>query len=140
MAKSNPLPLQGGGQEGERVEAEVKMIHIRIIMNSAVEDVFNFKTGCCLRLFDQNLEIQVENRRPFPVTIPSYFDLEGEDGSLQRIATLMPNGNQEIRPGEIKAFYCQMDEQLWNSSKSLTFYDIEGNPYPVKINGDGSII
>jgi hypothetical protein len=111
-------------------------VHIRIIMNSAVEDVFNFKTGCCLRLFDQNLEIHVENRRQLPVIILSYFDLEGKDGGVLRIATLMPAGNQEIAPGDIKAFYCQMDEQLWNSSKSLTFYDDEGNIYPVAINGD----
>jgi len=115
------------------------MVHIRIIMNSAVEDVFNFKTGCCLRLFDQNLEIHVENRRPNPVVIPSYFDLEGEDGDVRRIATLMPAGNQEIAPGDIKAFYCQMDEQLWSRSKSLNFYDDAGNVYPAKINRDGSI-
>jgi len=115
------------------------MINIRVIMNSAVEDVFNFKTGCCLRLFDQNLEIHLENRRPHPVIIPSYFDLEGEDGHVRRIATLIPAGNQEIAPGDIKAFYCQMDEQLWNRSKSLTFYDDKGASYPVKINGDGSI-
>jgi hypothetical protein len=110
------------------------MVHIRVIMNSAVEDVFNFKTGCCLHLFDQNLEIHVENRRQLPVIIPSYFDLEGEDGAVRRIATLMPAGNQEIRSGDIKAFYCQMDDQLWNRSKSLTFYDKEGNSYPIEIN------
>jgi len=110
------------------------MIRIRVIMNSAVEDVFNFKTGCCLRLFDQNLEIQFENRRQVPIIIPSHCDLEAEDGTFRRIATLMPAGNQEIAPGEIKAFYCQMDEQLWNRSKLLTFYDIEGNYYPVEIN------
>jgi hypothetical protein len=114
------------------------MLHIRVIMNSAVEDIFNFKTGCCLRLFDQNLEIQVENRRLFPVTIPSYFDLEGMDGSVRRIDTLIPGGNQEIPPGEIKAFYCQMDEQLWNRSKALTFYDNKGDAYAIQINGDGS--
>ena len=109
------------------------MVHIRVIMNSAVEDVFNFKTGCCLRLFDQNLEIHLENRRSHPVIIPSYFDLEGEDGDVRRIATLMPAGNHEMAPRDIKAFYCQMDEQLWNRSKSLTFYDDKGNVYPVRI-------
>lgn len=112
----------------------METLQIRVIMNSAVEDVFNFKTGCCLRLFDQNLEIQVENTRRHSVIIPSYFDLEGEDGSIRRIATLMPAGNQEIDPGDIKAFYCEMDEQLWNKSKSLTFYDNEGNIYAVEIN------
>ena len=110
------------------------MLHIRVLMNSAVEDVFNFKTGCCLRLFDQNLEIHLENRRPHPVVIPSYFDLEGEDGSVRRIDTLMPAGNQELAPGDIKAFYCQMDEYLWKRSKALTFYDNKGNIYPVEIN------
>ncbi|MFA5183360.1 MAG: hypothetical protein WC405_18775 [Syntrophales bacterium] len=110
------------------------MVHIRVIMNSAVEEVFNFKTGCCLHLFDQNLEIQVENRRQLPVIIPSYFDLESEDSTVRRITTLMPGGNQEIRPGDIKAFYCQMDEQLWSRAKSLTFYDNEGNSYATAIN------
>jgi hypothetical protein len=110
-------------------------VHIRVIMNSAVEDVFNFKTGCCLRLFDQNLEIHLENRRQLPVIISSYFDLEAEDGDIRRIATLIPAGNQEIAPGDIKAFYCQMDEQLWSRSKVLTFYDDAGKSYHVKING-----
>jgi len=117
----------------------LETVHIRVIMNSAVEDVFNFKTGCCLRLFDQNLEIQVENRRQLPVIIPSYFDLEDENGGVRRIATLMPAGKQEIRPGDIKAFYCEMDEQLWKGSRLLTFYDDEGSIYPVEINGDCSI-
>jgi len=109
------------------------MLQIRVIMNSAVEEVFNFKTGCCLRLFDQNLEIQLENRRPHPVVIPSYFDLEDGSGGVHRIDTLMPAGHQQIAPGDIKAFYCQMDEQLWKRSKALTFYDDKGNIYPVNI-------
>ena len=110
------------------------MLHIRVIMNSTVEDVFNFKTGCCLRLFDQNLEILLENSRPQPIVISSYFDLEINNGDIRRIDTLMPAGNQEIAPGDIKAFYCQMDEHLWKRSKALTFYDNKGNIYPVEIN------
>jgi len=112
------------------------MLHIRVNMNSTVEDVFNFKTGCCLRLFDQNLEILLENSRPQPIVISSYFDLEINNGDIRHIDTLMPAGNMEIPPGDIKAFYCRMDECLWKQAKAITFYDDRGNIYPVAVNDE----
>ena len=110
------------------------MLEIHAIMNSSVEDVFAFKTCCSLRVLDQNLEIQVRNVGHRAVVVPSYLDLEGEHGST-RIYTLMPAGEHRIEPGEIKAFYCYMDETFWNRSRRLVFHDIEGNKYSVEIPG-----
>jgi len=112
------------------------MFEISANMNSAVEEIFAFKTCCGARAFDQNLEILIKNRGSHPVVVPSYCDLHGTRGT-HRIATLMPNGDQQIRPGEVKAFYCMMDEVLWKEARELVFYDKEGNVYPVGVRHEG---
>ena len=108
------------------------MLEIRLIMNSAVEDILSFKTCCGLKMFDQNLEIHLINRGPGPVVVPSHFDLETSEG-VRRFDHLLPSGDLRIEPGEIKAFYCSMDENLWGKSRGLVFYDQEGHRYPVPI-------
>jgi hypothetical protein len=108
------------------------VLEIRVNMNSEVEDILAFKTCCNLQMADQNLEILIENKGSSPVVIPSYFDLEGEDDPL-RIQTLIPSGDQTIPPGEVIAFYCQMDESLWQQSQRLVMFDSDGNRYPVDI-------
>jgi hypothetical protein len=108
------------------------MLEIRLIMNSAVEDIFAFKTCCGLKMFDQNLEIHLTNRGLAPIKVPSYFDLETPEG-VRRVDYLMPPGELRIEPGEIKAFYCTMDENLWNKAEKILFYDRDGKPYPVRI-------
>jgi len=112
------------------------MLEIRLIMNSAVEDILSFKTCCGLKMFDQNLEIHLINRGRDPVVVPSCFDLETSEG-VRRFDHLMPSGDLRIEPGEIKAFYCSMDETLWNQTGKVVFYDQEGNRYPVTVNGAG---
>lgn len=112
------------------------MLDIRLIMNSAVEDIFAFKTCCGLKMFDQNLEIHLINRGPRPLVVPSCFDLETPEG-VRRIDQLLPSGELQISPGEIKAFYCSMDENLWSKTKKVVFFDREGNRYPVKVNQAG---
>jgi hypothetical protein len=109
------------------------MLEIRFLMNSAVEEIFAFKTCCGLKLFDQNLEIHLTNRGRTPVLVPSHFDLEIPEG-VQRFDHLLPAGDLRIEPGEIKAFYCSMDETLWERAGKVVFYDREGNSYPVEIN------
>jgi hypothetical protein len=109
------------------------MLEIRPIMNSAVEEIFAFKTCCGLKLFDQNLEIQLVNRGPNPAVVPSCFDLETPEG-IRRIANLMPSGDLRIEPGEIRAFYCCLDENLWARAEKIIFYDREGNRYPIDLN------
>jgi hypothetical protein len=112
------------------------MLEIRFIMNSAVEDIFAFKTCCGLKMFDQNLEIHLINRGVTPVVVPSRFDLEIPEG-VRRVDNLMPPGDLRIEPGEIKAFYCCMDDTLWNKAGKAIFYDRDGNRHPVTINGAG---
>ena len=118
-------------------QANRMMLKITPIMNSAVEDILAFKTCCGLKMFDQNLEIHLTNQGPRPVRVPSYFDLETA-GETKRIETLTPSGEQTIPPGDIMAFYCTMDEGLWNKAQKLTFYDTEGNPYPVSISAENT--
>jgi len=108
------------------------MLEINIIMNSAVEEIFAFKTCCGLKLMDQNLEIHITNTGQIPVTVSSWFDLETEDGS-RRIANLTPAGEHRLAPGEMIGLYCYMDEELWNKANSLAFQDLDGKVYPVRI-------
>jgi hypothetical protein len=107
-------------------------LFIRPIMNSSVEEIFAFKTCCGMRVFDQNLEIQITNRNDHPVYVQSYFDLLDRSGS-HRIETLMPHGTQRIASGETIAFYCTMDERRWEEAQQIIFYDIEDNWYAVPI-------
>jgi hypothetical protein len=108
------------------------MVEIRPIMNSCAEDVLSFKTCCGLRMFEQNLEIHLENRGAQRVVLQGYFDLIGEYGE-KRITTLTPPGKKVIDPDETIACYCYMDEDLWNRSRSLRFYDRDGAAYEAVI-------
>ncbi len=109
------------------------MLDIRIIMNSPMEDILAFRTCCSLKMFDQNLEVHVTNRGADPVIVPSYFDVEGESGFRRRVDTLIPSGKHRIGADETIAFYCYMDEALWNQSRRAVFYDSAGTEYPVEI-------
>jgi hypothetical protein len=108
------------------------MLKIRYIMNSDIEEVLAFKTCCNLKMFDQNLEIHITNQGDRPVRLPSYFDLETLT-ETKRITTLTPSGEQVLPPGELMAFYCFMDESLWDRAQTITFYDKSGNRYSVRI-------
>jgi len=108
------------------------MLEIKPIMNSTSEDVLSFRTCCSIRVWDQNLEIHVVNRGDKPVQVPSYCDIEGE-GKTWRIHTLLPAGTHTIAPGELKAFYCFMDEKDWNKARRILFYDVQGNPYAAEL-------
>ncbi|MBA4394248.1 MAG: hypothetical protein C0407_11925 [Desulfobacca sp.] len=101
-------------------------------MNSTVEDILAFKTCCGLKMFDQNLEIHLTNQGDAPVIVPSYCDLETGEGT-KRISTLTPPGEHHLQPGELMAFYCSMDETLWNKARLITFFDKEGNRYSTSI-------
>ena len=109
------------------------MLEIRFIMNSTAEAILSFKTCCGLKMFDQNLEIHLINRGRDPVVVPSCCDLETSEG-VRRVDHLLPSGDLRIEPGEIKAFYCSMDETLWNKTGMVVFYDRDGNRYPIEIN------
>jgi hypothetical protein len=106
-----------------------KDLTLRVYMNTEMEAVLNFKTACCLKLFDQNLEIHVHNHSGEPVVIKSLVDLEGEQGVIHRIDNLFPPGNPRIGPGELLAFYGQLDDDVWSAARRLVLYDSEGNRY-----------
>lgn len=111
------------------------MLTITANMNSEVADIFAFKTCCGMHAFDQNLEILVKNTGNRTMVVPSYMDLRTEQGA-HRITTLMPSGDLRIPPGEIKAFYCTMDDVLWNAASELVLYDLEANAYAVEVSHD----
>jgi hypothetical protein len=111
---------------------------IRIFMNSSMEAVLNFKTACSFKLFDQNLEIHVENCGTDSIAINSCIDLEGEKGLIARIDNLFPPGNHLLSPKEIKAFYGQLDEKVWTSSRRLVIYDTDNNSYTCPICHDSN--
>jgi hypothetical protein len=108
------------------------MLEIRAIMNSSMEDVLAFKTCCGQNLFDQNLEIHLTNRGDRPIYVQSRMDLVGTYGS-KRVTTLTPPRALCIEPGQIVAFYCFMDEELWKESRSMTFYDLDQRAYTLAL-------
>jgi hypothetical protein len=108
------------------------MLDIRLNMNSAVEDVLNFKTCCGLQAQDQNLEILVSNRGDAPVELPARFDLEVA-GQTLHFAHLMPAQGIRVEPGAVQAFYCQMDEALWAKAERIVLFDRADGFYPVPI-------
>lgn len=108
------------------------MIEISVQMNSAVEDVLNFKTCCGLQAHDQNLEIRVENSGSEAVEMPARFNLE-VDGQQLPFFHLMPAEGLVVGPGEVKAFYCQMDEALWARAERIVLFDRGGGVYPVAL-------
>lgn len=111
-------------------------LEITVVFDSCVEQVLAFKTCCGAKTFDQNLEILIRNIGERPVSVPSVAELEGEDG-VARIDYLMPNGVLTIAPGEIRAFYCTMDETRWKRARRLVISDQEGSRHVVDIAHDG---
>lgn len=107
-------------------------LEITVVFDSCVEQVFAFKTCCGAKSFDQNLEIRIRNVGDEAVTLPSSALLEGDEGS-ERIDYLMPSGPLRVAPGEIRAFYCTMDEPRWKRVRRLVLRDQEGSRYVVEI-------
>lgn len=101
------------------------MIAVTIIHNSSMEDVLAFK---CCSLPDQNLEIHIRNTGERPVVIQGYIDLENDSGTI-RCNYVYPPWERSLPPGELAAFYCQMDRELWNQYRTLIIFDTEGNAY-----------
>lgn len=111
-------------------------LEIRPMMNSSVEDVLAFKTCCGLKMMDQNLEIHVHNAGYEAVEVPSAFELIGDFGK-KKIEQLTPPGVLKIGPGETRAFYCQMDEELWDRANRLVWRDTDQQSYEVDLKPAG---
>ena len=101
------------------------MLDVKVIMNSCMEEVLGFK---CCGLPDQNLEMHIRNTGEYPVTISGAFRLENETETLI-CSHLFPPWEQTILPGAATAFYCSMDESVWNRYQTLIMSDKEGNAY-----------
>ena len=111
------------------------MLEIRLIVDSAATEVFG--TKCCnLRFPDANLELHVTNRGEESVVVQSHLDLEGDHGT-KRIVSLFPGGEQRIEPGRTMAFYCYVDEELWQRSQSLVLEDERGGRHRASIGESG---
>ncbi|MFO7963451.1 MAG: hypothetical protein R6U50_05975 [Desulfobacterales bacterium] len=101
------------------------MIKLNIIMNTNMEEVLAFK---CCSLPDQNLEVQIKNTAPHPITIQNFFVLRNDDRML-KVEHVYPPRNQKIDPNDMGAFYCSMDENVWQNYNVLEVMDTEGNTY-----------
>jgi len=101
------------------------MLDVKVIMNSCMEEVLGFK---CCGLPDQNLEMHIRNTGAYPVTVYGTFRLENETETLT-CSHLFPPWEQTIPPGAATAFYCSMDESIWNRYQTLIISDKEGNTY-----------
>ena len=101
------------------------MLDVKIILNSYMEDVLAFK---CCGLPDQNLEMHIYNNDDHLVTVSGTFILENEKGRLT-CNHLFPPWEQRIQPGDAVAFYCYMDESVWNRYTTLAISDRDGNVY-----------
>ena len=108
---------------------------IKPIFNSAVDDIFGFKTCCGARAFDQNLELLVSNAGDAPVIVPSRCELSGPGGT-EMIENLMPYGPRAIAPGETVAFYCTLDEPRWRGVRSIAFFDAAGGRHVHELAAD----
>lgn len=108
---------------------------IKPIFNSAVDDIFGFKTCCGARAFDQNLELLVTNAGGAPITVPSRCELSGPGGT-EMIENLMPYGPRVIAPGETAAFYCTLDEPRWRGVRCIAFFDTAGGRHVCQREAD----
>ncbi len=101
------------------------MLEVKIIMNSVMEEILAFK---CCSIPNQNLEMHVNNVGDHPVTVPGRFILENDKDSMD-CSHLFPPWDQKILPGDGVAFYCSMDESVWDQYSTLTIFDKESNAY-----------
>ena len=101
------------------------MLKIEAVINSAVEDIFGFKTCCGVRSIDQNLEIRLTNLGAEELKVPSRMEMNTDQG-IERVDCLMPHGVQSIAPGAMVGFYCTMDPAKWAGVNELAFFDDQG--------------
>jgi len=101
------------------------MLLIKVIMNSPVEEILAFK---CCHMLDQNLEIHLKNLGQEAVSVPSSCELVGERDRM-RIDYLYPQGGYLVQPGEIVAFYCSLQDEVFEKYRSIVFRDALGREH-----------
>ena len=101
------------------------MLLIKVIMNSAVEEILAFK---CCHMLDQNLEIHLKNLGQEPLSVPSSCELVNERDRM-RIDYLYPQGGYVVQPGELVAFYCSLPDEVFEKYQSIVFRDAVGREH-----------
>jgi hypothetical protein len=101
------------------------MIEINIIMNSSMEEILSAR---CTALHGQNLEIHVYNKGKKPISMAGYFILENSRETY-KCENLFPPWKQIIQPQRATAFYCNIDENVWEKYDKIILFDNEGTPY-----------
>ncbi|MEW6444199.1 MAG: hypothetical protein AB1640_24915 [bacterium] len=109
------------------------MLEIRVIMNSPVEEILAFK---CCHMLDLNLELHLKNTGPVPVSVPSSCELVNDQERL-RIDYLYPQGGYSIQPGEIVAFYCSLDDAIFDRFRAIVFRDGAGREHTASLKSAG---
>jgi hypothetical protein len=103
------------------------VIDIRLFMNSSVEEVISFK---CCNLHGLNLEIHLKNIGEMPVTVPGGCELVGErEEERFRIDYLYPPGPYTLQPGEPRACYCTLAEEIYERYRWIVFRDHRGREH-----------
>lgn len=103
------------------------MIHIKVIMNSSVEEILSFK---CCNLHGQNLEIHLTHPGPEPLSVHGHCDLLGDrEGERYRVANLFPPGPYRLLPGEPLACYASLEEEVFRRYRWIVFQDLGGEEH-----------
>lgn len=114
------------------------MLEVTVIPDSPVAEIFACK--CCGGgLPDQNLEVRIANRGDVAVTLLSRFRLEGADGVLDWNA-VCPAGGRSIVPGDVAAFYADLDPARLSRFQVLVLFDDHGRSHRFPLAGGAEII
>jgi len=114
-------------------EKVFNLLEVTVIPDSAVADIFASK--CCGGgLPDQNLEVRIANRGDAAVVLQSRLRLEGAGGHLDWSA-VCPAGGRRIAPGDVAAFYADMDPALLARFHVIVLFDDGGGAHRFPLAG-----
>jgi len=109
------------------------MIEIKVIMNSAVEEILSFK---CCNLHGLNLEIHLTNPGPDPLTVHGHCELRGEkEDDRYGIENLFPPGPYRLPPGEPLACYGSLADEVFGRYRWIVFRDLAGGEHRARLRG-----
>lgn len=94
------------------------MLKLKIIMNSSVEEILDFK---CCDLQGMNLELNFKNQGEKSVEAPTSFKLE-QEGKSHHMFYLYPPWAQQIFPDSFLSLYCNMVEDILQQYQTIRFF------------------
>ena len=110
------------------------MIEIKVLMNSAIEEVLSFK---CCNLHGLNMEIHLKNLDSEPVTVPNVCELLDAEGEKLRINNLYPVGPYTLPPGESLACYSSLPEEMFTRYQWIIFRDTLNREHRAPVSQSG---